>query len=306
MNLLRTYRPALERLAIVGALFCVTVGSAFAANVRLKDTTDQLQNAIQQAGPGGTVYLQGDIKEHHSITIPYAITIRGDNPARLPKATLTILPDNNLDGLVILGTSVNISGLHILPWGSSVGDASTALYISGQGCRVQQSQIDGWRIGCYLTGTASQVWVAGNDFIASPGNHGTNGLGAGFYSQFAAETVFLAQNTFSGYYVGAYIQDSSGHRMSSNTATGCDIGFWMSGVVDSLIVGNRVSNSTQAGIRLDGGATGVAVYSNGIYGSAGDSILADADTSGNRIHSNKVDKPVRDLGHNTVSGNVGG
>jgi parallel beta-helix repeat protein len=303
MNLLRTYRPALERLAIVGALFCVTVGSAFAANVTLKDTTDQLQNAIQQAGVGGTVYLQGDIKEHHSVTIPYAITIRGDSR---PMATLTILPDNNLDGLVILGSFVNISGVHILPWGTSVGDASTALYISGQGCRVQQSQIDGWRIGCYLTGTASQVWVAGNDFIASPGNHGTNGLGAGFYSQFAAETVFLAQNTFSGYYVGAYIQDSSGHRISSNTATGCDIGFWVSGVVQSLIAGNHVSNSTQAGIRLDGGATGVSVYSNGIYGSAGDSILADTDTSGNRIHSNRVDKPVKDLGNNTVSGNVVG
>jgi Right handed beta helix region len=303
MNRLRTYRPALERLAIVGALFCVTVGSAFAATVTLKDTTDQLQNAIQQAGVGGIVYLQGDIKEHHSITIPYSITIRGDNSARRPLATLTILPDNYLNGLVILGSSVRISLLHILPWNTSLGNQSTALYVSGQGCRVQQSQIDGWRIGCYLTGTASQVWVASNDFIASPMNHDASGLGAGFYSQFAAETVFLAQNSFSGYHVGAYIQDSSGHRMSSNTATGCDIGFWMSGTVQSVIAGNHVSDSTEAGIRLDGGATGVAVYGNGIFGSAGASILADADTSGNRITSNKVDKPVTDLGKNTVSGN---
>jgi parallel beta-helix repeat protein len=302
MNLLRTYRPALERLAIVGALFCVTIGSAFAATVTLNNTTNQLANAIQQAGPGGTVYLQGTIKEEHSITIPYALNLRGSNAS----TTLIILPDNVLNGLVVLGESVRISMLRILPWNTALGNQSTAVWISGQSCRLQQCQIEGWRIGCFLTGTASQVWVAGNTFIASPLNQDASGFGAGFYSQFAAETLYLAQNTFSGYHVAAYIALSSGHRMSSNIATNSDIGFWMSGAVQSLIVGNRVSGSKEAGIRLDDGASSVSVYSNGIYGSAGASILADADTSGNRIHSNRVDKPVKDLGKNNVFNNTVG
>jgi nitrous oxidase accessory protein NosD len=301
MNLLRTYRPALERLAIVGALFCVTIGSAFAASVTLNNTTNQLANAIQQAGPGGTVYLQGTIKEEHSVTIPYTITLRGNGPS---STTLMILPDNLLNGLVVLGDNVKISLLRIVPWNTALGNQGTALYISGQACRVQQSQLEGWRIGCFLTGSASQVWVASNTFIASPLNQNDSGLGAGFYSQFAVDTVFLAQNNFSGYHVAAYIAFGSDHRMSSNVATNSGIGFWMSGAVRSQIAGNRVSGSKEAGIRLDDGATGVAVYQNGISGSAGASILADADTSGNRIYNNKVDKAVKDLGNNNVYNNV--
>src|SRR5262249_21587677 len=127
--------------------------------------------------------------------------------------------------------------------------------------------------------------------------------GAGLYSQFAAETVFLANNSFSGFNVGAFIQDSSGHRLTGNSASGCNVGFWVSGAVDSIITGNSVSDSAQAGILLDGGASGVTIYSNGVLGSTGDSILAGADTSGNQIYSNRVDKAVKDLGKNNVHDN---
>jgi parallel beta-helix repeat protein len=296
MNLLRTYRPALERLAIVGALFCVTIGSAFAGSVTLNNTTNQLANAIQQAGPNGTVFLQGTIKEDHSVTIPYTLTLRGNR-----STTLSIFPDNGLNGLVVLGDTVRLSNLRIVPSNAAMGNQGTAIYIAGQACRVLGCDIEGWRIGCFLGGSASQVWVGDNTFVAS-----SRSQSAGFYSQFSVDTIFLAQNTFSGYQVGAYIAMGSGHRISGNIANNNDVGFWMDGAVDSLIAGNRVSGSSAAGILLDGGASGVSVYSNGVYGSGGDSILADADTSENRIHNNRVDKPVKDLGKNNVYSNTAG
>jgi parallel beta-helix repeat protein len=305
MDLLRTYRLAFQRLAITGALFAVVAGSACASSVTIKNTTNGLAKAIDQAGPGGTVFVQGTCREEHSVTIPYPVTIRGTRAGGDPQPTLIILPDNFLNAMVILGDSVWVQSLHIVPWNANVGNVSTLFYVSGQTFRTQQCQIDGWRIGLYLAGNASQVWVSRNTFIASSMNKSQNAAlaGAGLFSQFAAETVFLADNTFSGYNVAAFIDSSSGHRISGNTAADCNVGFWVSGAVQSIITGNIVSGTAQAGILLDGGASGVAIYSNRVTGSAGDSIRAGADTSGNRIFSNRVDKPVNDLGKNNVHDN---
>lgn len=294
-------RPALGRMVTTLALLAVACGGALAKTVNLTDATDRLAAAIQEAGPGGTVHLRGVIRETQSIEIPFRVYLRGiTNGGQKP--TLIIEPTDRLNGIVVLGSDVQMSNLTIRPSSTLYGNLGTAIFVIGSRFKFHANEVSGWRVGLFLSG-ADSATVNSNSFAASPLNLHDDYLGAGIYSQFTSGRTDISSNRFHAYYVGIYVQDSAGHMLLSNHIEKSQIGAWMDGAFQSRLTNNIVGGSGIAGLLFTEGASQIDARGNRLSNSAGDSIVAEAGTSGNTIRGNTVDKPVKNFGDNLVSDN---
>lgn len=302
MRWTRAVRPALGRVALALMLCCLTAGSALARTVQLSNAKNRLAAAIKEAGPGGTVILRGVIYEEQSVEIPHRVFLRGiTDGGQMP--TLVIQPTDRLNGIVVLGDDVQLANLNLQPSSEALGNVGTALFVIGSGFRMTGNRVSGWRVGVFLSGVGSAE-LAGNTFIGSPLNRDPDYLGAAIYSQFSVGRVRATSNTISQFYVGAYVQDSIGHELNLNRLDKNAIGLWMDGAFQGRLQNNDVAGSGQVGILLTEGAAKLEVRSNQVRGSSGDSIAAEAGTSGNVIARNMVDKPVKNFGDNTVEENT--
>jgi nitrous oxidase accessory protein NosD len=282
-------------------LLAALTGSAQARSVTLADATNGLAAAIRQAGPGGTVYLKGVIREDESIEIPDRVNLRGAN-VRGKGPTLIITPTDRLNALIVLGSDVEIANVTIQPPSELYGNLGTGIFVLGSRFELRDSTLIGWRIGLFFSGADSGK-VIGNQFSASKLNLDPDHLGAGVFAQFSSGQVKMWSNRFHAHHVGVYVQDSSGYEVYNNDLEKNDIGIWMDGATDSGVYSNIVAGSLIAGILLTEGATDVMARSNGVGGSAGDSMIAEVGTSGNTLRGNRTDKPIRDLGKNTLKDN---
>jgi nitrous oxidase accessory protein NosD len=295
-------RSARGQVMTTLAILAASCGSALAKTVDLTDATNGLAAAIAEAGPGGTVQIRGVIRETQSIEIPYKVFLRGLNVSR-QQPTLIVKPTDNLNALVVLGADVEISNLNIRPSSVLEGNLGTAVFVLGKGFRFSGNTVSGWRVGLFFSG-ADPVVVGKNTFEGSPLNRDPDWAGAGIFAQFSVGRSEIPSNTFRGYYVGIYVQDSTGFQVNGSQMEKNDIGIWMDGAMQSGVVGNTIAGSAIAAILLTEGAAKNEVRSNGISASGGDSIVAEAGTSGNNLRYNRTDKPIKNFGTNIVADNL--
>jgi parallel beta-helix repeat protein len=259
------------KVAIASVVILVFVASIIAIRlpappgaIIVPDVYSSIQEAVDHAYGGQTVYVKSGVYTAQSITINKPLSVIGENPAD------TVLVGINYQkyspGYVILvsADNVKISGFTIM--NGSLGDIRVETIGSDKG--------------------ASHVTITGNNILSS-------GIGVSNYGgdHFTIEDNNFYNNSEYGAYLGASHSTVSGNRITGNGWFGMLIDSCTDvTVTNNVISGNGVRIGDQVGeggvcLRWSGD---YRIFANNITGNFADGVQFSEGCSNSAVHDNNI------------------
>ena len=248
------------------------------------DDTTFIQNALNAATPGSTVFLPGNHKISAPLKIPPQVCLSGSNGVHLDNAIhATLKPISTFSGAAVILIQDQTTG----------GYSTTSNEQHVKNLSIDMSSIPGATV---VDGIQVQGFVSGgtleNIGIASPSGYGVNFVSnaSGVASSWRAfhVTVTSAAGTYA---INATIDDST---WIDCEAKNCGSNGWQVGnSINSTFIGCRADNNTLNGFYFDSG--------DGTSGYVGGPIFVGCST--NRNGQNGVSIPSAANGHMPISFN---
>ncbi|CAD7766868.1 MAG: Periplasmic copper-binding protein (NosD) [Candidatus Argoarchaeum ethanivorans] len=219
-------------------------GCASAATIYVPTDYSTIQEAIDAASPGDTVFVwNGTYYDGDGVKIEKdRITLQGEDVN-----TTTIHGKWTADGVVyVSGKYVNVGGFTVT--GSSSSGSGIYLYYGSCNCRLSRNNASNNYLGIQVNAALAVPGLSSSDNNTLTGNSANNNT-YGIYLYSSSDNNTLTGNSANNNTYGIYLYSSSNNNLAGNSANNNYDGIRLSSSCNNNLAGNSANNNYD-GIRL--------------------------------------------------------
>jgi nitrous oxidase accessory protein len=199
----------LSKLAYLLCLFSYSV-YGHTITVGLTGKVKSIKEAIAQAHPGDTLYIQSGTYKEGNVTIEKSITIIGENFPVLDG-------DNKFEIFTVHANNVTITGLKFINTGvASINDLAAIKVLDSKGLRIVNNRFENTFFGIHFS-NSSQSWIEGNHLQSNA--QAEHQIGNGIHL-WKCDHITINNNLIKGHRDGIYFEFVTNSLITKNYSKG--------------------------------------------------------------------------------------